>query len=74
MNKRLLLLEKRKTRNAKLIKYHYDAAIYETPVVECADMNRIIKEVWEEPVVVESNGLSFVQAIDQKEGDRDSDF
>jgi DNA polymerase I-like protein with 3'-5' exonuclease and polymerase domains len=74
MNKRLLLLEKRKTRGAKLIKYHYDAAIYETPVGECADMNRIIKEVWAEPIRVESNGISFVQPIDFKIGDRDSDF
>jgi uracil-DNA glycosylase family 4 len=74
MNRRLLLLEKRKTRGAKLVVYHYDAAIYETPSRECADMERVIKEMWQEPIVVPHNGASWVQKIDLKRGDRLSDF
>jgi uracil-DNA glycosylase family 4 len=74
MNERLLLLEKRKTRNAKLLVYHYDAAIYEVRNRECADMERIVRDVWAEPIVVPHNGISFVQKIDQKQGDRLSDF
>ena len=74
VNERLLLLDQRRTKNAKLVIYHYDAAIYETPISECADMTRIIREVWAEPIVVPHNGLRFVLPIDQKEGDRLSDF
>lgn len=74
MNKALLELERRKTRNAKLIMYHYDAAIYELPAREAADMDRIIAEFWSKPLVVPHNGLSFVQKIDQKRGERMSDF
>jgi uracil-DNA glycosylase family 4 len=74
MNKRLLLLEKRKTKHAKLIYYWYDAAIFDTPKDECADMERIIKEVWAEPIAVPHNGVSFVQPIEFKLGERLSDF
>lgn len=74
VNARLLLLDQRRTKNATLVVYHYDAAIYETPISECADMARIIKEVWDEPVVVPHNGLTFKLPIDQKEGERLSDF
>lgn len=74
MNKRLLELEKRRTPNAKLIYYWYDAAIYDTPRDECADMERIIEEVWAEPIVVPHNGISFVQPIELKRGSRLSDF
>lgn len=74
MNKRLLELEKRKTRGAKLIYYWYDAAIYDTPDAEVADMERIVRDVWAEPIVVPHNGVSFVQPIDQKTGGRLSDF
>jgi uracil-DNA glycosylase family 4 len=74
MNKRLLELEKRKTKNARLLVYHYDAAIYEVPNGEVADMERIVKDAWMEPIVAPHNGLSWVQKIDQKVGERLSDF
>jgi uracil-DNA glycosylase family 4 len=74
MNKRLLLLENRKTKNAKLIYYWYDAAIFDTPTDECATMESIVKETWEEPIAVPHNGISFVQPIELKRGERLSDF
>jgi uracil-DNA glycosylase family 4 len=74
MNVRLLELEKRKTKGARLLIYHYDSAIYETPDAECADMERIVKDMWAEPIVVPHNGVSFVQPIEQKCGERLSDF
>ena len=74
MNKRLLLLEKRKTKNAKLVYYWYDAAIYDTPTDECATMEKIIREVWAEPIVVPHNGVTFTQPIDFKIGERLGDF
>jgi uracil-DNA glycosylase family 4 len=74
VNERLLLLEKRKAKGARLVVYHYDAAIYETPDAEAETMKRAIKEVWDMPVVVPANGRSFVLPIDLKEGGRLSDF
>lgn len=70
MAKKILELEKRKTRNAELILYHYDALIYEVPVEERADMMRIISDAWKEPIHVPHNGLSWVQKIDMKDGER----
>lgn len=69
MNKRLLELERRKTKGARLIVYQYDSAIYETPDPEVADMERIVKDLWAEPVVA-PNGLSWVQKIDLKTVER----
>jgi uracil-DNA glycosylase family 4 len=74
VNRRLLEMEKRRTKNARLVVYHYDAAIYETPAAEVETMKGLIKELWEEPVVVPTNGRSFVLPIELKDGSRLSDF
>lgn len=74
MNERRLLLDKRRTKHAEEIVYQYDASIFETPDDEVADMERIIRELWEEPIVIPHNGLSYKQKIDLKIGERLSDF
>lgn len=74
MNERLLLLDERKPKNATLVYYWYDAAIYETPSSEVVDMEKVIKEVWSKEIWIPDREASFLQPIDMKTGERLSDF
>jgi DNA polymerase I-like protein with 3'-5' exonuclease and polymerase domains len=74
MNERLLELDRRKTKGSHQIIYQYDSAIFETPDAEVKDMERIIRDLWAEPIVIPHNGLSYVQKIDFHVGERLSDF
>jgi uracil-DNA glycosylase family 4 len=74
MNDCLLALDEKKPKKAELIVYHYDAAIYETPDEDVPAMEALIKNYWMKPVVIPSNGLSYVQKIDFKVKERLSEF
>lgn len=74
MNMRIIALDRRLPKLSKIIAYMYDALVVETPVDESVLVQSLIKEQWEEPIIVPHNGISFVQKIDQKEGERWSDF
>lgn len=74
MNERLVRLDKRLPKEARLLIYAYDAATYEVPERFVERVEKEIDAMWEEPVVVPANGLSFRQPIDKKQGTRWSDF
>jgi DNA polymerase I-like protein with 3'-5' exonuclease and polymerase domains len=74
MNRRLVEFDKIKPSGAELLIYAYDSATYEVPLGAVSKMEKLIREQWAEPVKIPHNGLSFVQAIDYKVGERWSDF
>jgi uracil-DNA glycosylase family 4 len=75
MGERLLWLDERKPRDVRLVLYAYDAGVYECRSGRDARlMKELIRECWARPIEVPHNGLSFMQPIDLKEGDRWSDF
>ena len=73
MNDRLVRLDDRRPRECKQILYAYDAAIYECPEGRVDAMEKLIAEVWAEPVKL-LDGRTFPQPIDLKRGTRWSDF
>lgn len=75
MGRRLLEMERRKPKKARLVFYGYDSACYETPDADVPLMQKLCKELWEEPIIVPASGVKFVQRIDMKEASgRLSDF
>jgi uracil-DNA glycosylase family 4 len=74
MNERLGIIDARMPRRVKQVIYQYDSAIYECPERDAETMEKLIDEVWAEPVVIPGTGRSFMQPIDRKRGTRWSDF
>jgi uracil-DNA glycosylase family 4 len=73
MNDRLVVLDDRKDPACKQILYAYDAGVYECPENRADAMEKLITEVWAEPVRL-LDGRTFLQPIDLKRGTRWSDF
>ena len=74
MNIRSVTISKRLLPGVRPVAQIHDAGIYETPHRHVEKMKDLLKEVWAEPVVLPSNGRSFVLPIDLKTGGRWSDF
>jgi uracil-DNA glycosylase family 4 len=74
MNERLGVIDARMPRQVKQVLYQYDSAIYEVPSGLVERMEKLIDEVWAEPVVIPGTGRSFMQPVEGKRGTRWSDF
>jgi uracil-DNA glycosylase family 4 len=74
MNERLLEIEAKLPKPAKLIAQIHDAAIAEVPTPLVSDVKALVVETWKRPVLVKTSGLSMTMPIDLKEGERWSDF
>jgi uracil-DNA glycosylase family 4 len=74
MNARLIELDSKMPAGARLVAQIHDAAIYEVRKTDLRRAAATLQEVWERPIVIPHNGLSFVMPIDRKEAERWSDF
>ena len=74
MGFRMLELDQRLPKKARLLIYAYDSCTYEVPDNLVTEVSDIIKDVWSRPVFVPHNGISFKQPTDFKVGQRWSDF
>jgi DNA polymerase I-like protein with 3'-5' exonuclease and polymerase domains len=85
MNVRLPRIHRALPRGAKVVAQIHDAAIMEVPDRHVDRVKSLVKEMWEEPVIIPSSGWgsslraedgarSFRMPIDLKDGERWSDF
>lgn len=74
MNVRTVAISRRLPPGVRMVSQIHDAAKYETPHRHVEPMKKMLKEVWAEPIRLNSNDRSFVLPIDLKEGARWSDF
>lgn len=74
MASRLLLIDSRLPPGARQLFYAYDSATYEVPEGRAVEMEKLLRDVWAEPILVPHTGKTFVQPIDAKIGRRLSDF
>lgn len=68
-NDRLPRIEKRLPRGARLVAQVHDAAIMEVPIAAVERVRSLIQEVWDEPILVPHNELSFRMPVEIKVGD-----
>jgi DNA polymerase I-like protein with 3'-5' exonuclease and polymerase domains len=75
MNRRLIEMTPKLPPNSRLVAQVHDAGIFEAKKGESARLTReLVKETWDEPVVLPESGRSFTLPIDQKSGDRLSEL
>ncbi len=75
MNERIVKLHRRLPRGSRLIAQIHDSMIVEAKVGNVAnDAERMIKELWAEPIKTPTTGREWIMPIDLKRGQRWSDF
>jgi DNA polymerase I-like protein with 3'-5' exonuclease and polymerase domains len=75
MNRRLIGMAPKLPKESRLVAQIHDAAIFEARKGTASRLTReLVKETWEEPVVLPESGRTFVLPIDQKSGERLSEL
>ena len=74
MNLRLIELRKRLPPRTHVVAQIHDALIVDAPNKYVGRVQREIKEIWAEEILVPESGCRFEMTIDNKTGERWSDF